>query len=163
VVIAAFALALLALADCGGEARQTEASAADVATFIEVLVPLIASSGCGHLTEAAREFQANSLGNVVDFQKAAQEFQRFADEAPTEIQDDLQAFADPYSDLAEAMQAADALDGVDVSKATPETLEKLQEVSATAGVLDAGVDRQEMQQATHHIVAWMRVNCTETR
>jgi hypothetical protein len=159
VVIVGFALALPALVSCGGETRETEASAADVAAFIEVLVPVLASSECADLAEAAQEFQAKTSGNV-DFQKSAEEFQRFAHEAPAEIQDDLQAFADPYSNWAKALEAIDATEDVDLTKPTPETLEKLQDVSAMAEALEARVDRQEMQQATKHIFAWMRGNCT---
>jgi ABC-type microcin C transport system duplicated ATPase subunit YejF len=159
VIIVALALPLLALSGCGGEARQTDASAADVAAFIEVLVPAIASSECADLAEAAQQFEANTSGKV-DFQKSAEEFQRFAHEAPAEIQDDLQAFADPYSNWAKALEATEVSEGLDVTKPTPKTLEKLQKVSAAADALEARIDRQEMQRATHHIFAWMRMNCT---
>ena len=142
-----------------GETQQSEASPADLAAFIEVLMPLIASRDCGDLTEAAHEFQTHMTENV-SFQKRAQKFQRFAHEAPLEIQDDLQTFADPYSKFASALDAVEALDGVDLAKPTPETLEKLQEGSAAGAVLETGVDRREMQQATHHVFAWMRIHCT---
>lgn len=162
VILVAFALALPALAGCGGEARQTKVSTADVAAFIQVLVPFIASSECGELSDAARALQRNTSSEV-DSQKGAEGFQRFADEAPDEIRGDLQAFADPYSNWGEALEAADALDGVDVTKPTPETLEKLQRASATGEALEVGADRHAMQKATHHLVAWMRVNCTAIR
>jgi hypothetical protein len=163
VLIVVFALALMVLAGCGGEGRQREASLADVAGFIQLLVPVIASSRCGDLTEAARELQTSTNANLGDFQKTAEAFQRFADGAPAEIQDDLQALAEPYSRMGEALNAADALEGVEVTKPTPETLKKLDDVTATADALDAGVDRKTMQQATNHIFAWIRVNCRQTR
>jgi hypothetical protein len=149
-VVLAFAVALSALAGCGGKAEETEATGGDVFGFIEFLVPIIELSKCTNLSGAAQEFETNTGGNL-DFQKEAKEFQRFVDVAPDEIQGDLQTFADAFSKWAEAVERAEALKGADPNP-TQETLKKLQGISAR-------VDRQELKRATHNIVVWMDENC----
>lgn len=124
-VVLAFAVALPALAGCGGKAEETEATGGDVYGFIEFLVPVIELSKCTNLSAAAREFERNTGGNL-DFQKEAKEFQRFVDAAPDDIQGDLQTFADAFSKWAEAVERAEALKGADLANPTQETLKKLQ-------------------------------------
>jgi hypothetical protein len=150
--VLAIVFALPALRGCGGETERTEATGADVATFVEVLVPLIANSNCANLSDAAREFQTNVDFDHLDFQKEAKAFQRFVDAAPAEIRDDFQTFADAYSKWAEAMKRVDELKDADLANPTPETLDNLDAATAE-------VDRHEMQQATHHIVAWLNKHC----
>lgn len=147
--VLALAIALPAVAGCGGE--KAEASGADVAGFVEVLVPLIASYNCPGLTEAAQEFETNTSGKL-DLQKDAKEFQRFVDAAPNAIQDDFQTFADAYSTWAVALARLEALEDADLANPSPEKLAKLRGLSV-------GVDRHELKQATHNIVAWLDQNC----
>jgi hypothetical protein len=150
-VVLACAVALSALAGCGGKAEETEATGGDVFAFIEFLVPVIEVSKCTNFSAAAQEFETNTGGNL-DFGKEAKEFQRFVGAAPDEIQGDLQTFADASSKWAEAVERAEALKGADLTNPTQETLKKLQGISAR-------VDRQELKQATHNIVVWMDENC----
>ena len=151
-VVLIFAVALPALAGCGGEAQAT---GGDVADFIEFLVPVIEYSKCPSLSAAAHEFETN-IRDSVDFQKEARAFQRFVDSAPDEIQRDLQTFADPYSKWAAAVERGGALKGADLANPTPENMRQLLDISQG---ISARVDRHELQQATHNIVAWMRENC----
>jgi hypothetical protein len=80
-VVLAFAVALSALAGCGGKAEENEATGGDVFGFIEFLVPVIELSKCTNLSAAAQEFETNTGGNL-DFRKEAKEFQRFVDAGP---------------------------------------------------------------------------------
>ena len=151
--LAVFALAgaLPSLRGCGSGTAPTEASGADVAAFVEILVPAIASSGCPKLSRAARQFEKNT-GVDVRFEKEAREFQRFVDAAPVEIRGDFQTFADAYSTWAKALARLDRLDYADPASPTPETLQDLQGISIR-------IDRRKLARATHHIVAWMDENC----
>jgi hypothetical protein len=150
-VVLAFAVALSALAGCGGKAQETDATGGDVFGFMEFLVPVIELSKCVDLSAAAQEFETNTRGNV-DLRREAKEFQRFVDVAPDEIRGDLQTFADAVSKWAEAVERAEGLKGADLANPTQETLKQLKGISAR-------VDRQELKQATHNVVVWMDENC----
>ena len=87
----------------------------------------ISIENCREFVQLASDFsQALSGTGDTDVQEAADAMQKFADEAPEDIQDDFQTLADAYSKI------ADALDGVDLSSGeTPprEAIAKLAQLS----------------------------------
>ena len=119
-----------------------------MAGYVEVLVLGIANSNCTNLSDAAQKFQTRSI----DFEERAKAFQRFVDASPVKIRGDLQTFADAYSKWAEAMKRFDALKDADFTNPSRETLQTLDDVTVE-------VDRNEMQQASKNVVAWMDENC----
>ena len=85
-----------------------------------------------------------------DLQAAADALQKYADEAPEEIQDDFQVLADAYSKLAEAFE------GVDMSSTeapSPEVLARISKVSSE-------IDTAKLTAASANISAWTTENCT---
>jgi cytoskeletal protein RodZ len=107
------------------------------------------SGSCKGLADATKNFSSDFTSGNVDFQKFADEFQQFADDAPSEIQGDLQTLADAYS------KYADALQGVDLTSTTPdpEALQKLQSLSNE-------IDPQKLSTASQNVAAWVTKNCS---
>jgi hypothetical protein len=108
-------------------------------------------------SENCREFlsfasaisSALSGSSDTDVQAAADAMQKFADEAPDEIEDDFRVLADAYEKI------ADALEGVDLSSDTPPA-----EAIAKLAQLSQEIDSAALAQASANISAWTQENCS---
>jgi hypothetical protein len=170
--LAALLVAALALvvAGCGGSSDEassdTDAVAVettttdtttteDTATTDDMATDTSSSTDIGALTGKCADLAGlgTKLASAMGGQDAGVEdvsklFDELADEVPDEIKADWQVLADNFGKIAEALK------GVDLTSGTPdpETLAKLQELSAT-------LDSQEVRQASAHIEAWVTQNC----
>lgn len=168
-MVFAVGLTALALAGCGGSDNAssntttetttttttettTGATTAATTTSESVSTPNFASGKCKDLATSAakigQEFSAAGAGNG-GIANAADEFQAFAKEVPSEIRGDVQTIADAISKYAEALK------GVDLGSGQTPSAADLQKIQSAL----AKLDQQKLQTAEQHIEAWTQKNC----
>jgi hypothetical protein len=135
------------------DTTETETTATDTETVTTTSPDLsfINNENCRQFVQFASDFsQALSGTGDTDIQAAADELQKFADEAPDEIKDDFETLAEYYSKI------ADALDGVDLSSGkTPSA-----DVIAKLAQLSQDIDTTKVTEASTNITNWTQENCT---
>jgi hypothetical protein len=105
------------------------------------------SSGeCQQFQQALTNFSAATSGTAsANLQKAADEFQKFADAAPSAIKSDVETLADVVKKYAAALKG--------VSPTSPEAAQKLQQLATQINV-------QKVTQASQNVTTWLQQNCT---
>ena len=120
-------------------------------TTTQSTTPAFAASGkCKDLAEKAQGFTQATSGANPDLQQAADAFQDFVKEVPSEIQDDVQTLADAFS------KYADALKGVDLQSGQTPSADQLAKLQQLAKDFDA----PKIQQASKNVQAWVTKNCS---
>ena len=165
----AVGVAGLALAGCGGggsnnassnttnettttTAAETTTGATTTTTSGSVTTPNFASGKCKSLAASAQkigqDFSAagGGTGNLSD---AANEFQAFVHEVPSEIRGDVQTIADAFTKYANALKGVDLGSGQTPSAAD---LAKIQNALKS-------FNQAKLQAAEAHIQAWTQKNC----
>jgi hypothetical protein len=156
----------IAGAGCGG--GDDEASATDETTITDTTTDdttdettteeetdtdgdgAFSSGECSELVAASaaisQAFAAQGQGDLGEVEEL---FDRFADQVPEELQDDVQVLSDAYSDYLAAL--ADA--GLEPGE-TPTAEEAGQLVQALSAI-----DAQAVQEAGEELTAWANANC----
>jgi hypothetical protein len=160
-IVVVLVLALVG-ASCGGD----DETAADTDTVVTETEGITAeetttdettddgsfdTSECSELIAAAASVSTAFSGTEAtdDAEETRAQFQEFADNAPDEIQDDLQVLVDAYE------LYADALADVDIQAGEVPDAAALQELQDAI----ASIDQAEVQEASANINAWTTANC----
>jgi hypothetical protein len=162
-IVVVLVLALLG-ASCGGDdetaadtdtvVTETEGITAEDTTTDETTDDddgSFATAECSELVAAAASVATAFSGTAAtdDADETQAQFEEFAENAPDEIQDDLQVLVDAYELYAEALADVDIQAG-EVPDA--EDLQELQDAIAS-------IDQAEVTEASENINAWTAANC----
>jgi hypothetical protein len=132
------------------DTEETETDATDTEETDTDLSGFASSENCREFLSFASSISAALSGTGdTDLQEAADAMQKFADEAPDEIQDDFQVLADAYEKIAEA------LEGVDLSSDTPPA-----DAIAKLAALSSELDTNALNEASQNISEWTQENCS---
>jgi hypothetical protein len=167
-VVVALGGFVLAAAGCGGgksttttQGASTETTTGTSETTTEAattttgttgaLGALLSSKNCRDLITSTTGFsQALAGTGGTDLDKAAELMKQFAAKTPAEIRPDFEVLAAAYSKYAEALKGVDLKSG---KAPSPEVIARLQKLSTE-------IDQAKLTQASQHIGAWVRKNCT---
>jgi hypothetical protein len=159
-IVVVLVLALVG-ASCGGDdetaadtdtvVTETEGITAEDTTTDDTDDGSFATSECSELIAAAASVSTAFSGTAAtdDVDATRDQFQEFADNAPDEIQDDLQVLVDAYE------LYADALADVDIQAGEVPDADDLQELQDAIG----SIDQAEVQEASSNINTWTTANC----
>jgi hypothetical protein len=159
-IVVVLVLALVG-ASCGGDdetaadtdtvVTETEGITAEDTTTDDTDDDGFATSECSELVAAAASVSTAFSGTAAtdDVDATRDQFQEFADNAPDEIQDDLQVLVDAYE------LYADALADVDIQAGEVPDADDLQELQDAIG----SIDQAEVQEASSNINTWTTANC----
>jgi hypothetical protein len=135
--------------DTTTEETDTDTSETDTTTSPDL--SFISNENCRQFVKFASDF-SNAMSGTgdTDIKEAADEMQKFADEAPDDIRDDFKTLADAYSKIADAMQ------GVDLSSGKTPSADVIAKLAQLANEIDSA----KVTQASLNISAWTTKNCT---
>jgi hypothetical protein len=171
IALVALAALTLAAAGCGGGGKNGSGTTAPPATTSTTATAtratttratttagstassfagIASAADCRSLVGLSEKFASAVGGSAdnVDTKKVSQLLQQFAEKAPSEVRPDFKVLADDYSKIADAV-------GNLKTGATPDaaTLGKLQKLATQ-------IDSAKLAQASQHITAWLRKNCS---
>lgn len=130
--VAAAAVLSLGVAACGGDDSDDEAS-------------------CEFLLGTDTDFSSALSGEDADFNDIADGFEKFADDAPDDLQDDIEVLAGAYREFADAVGDVDFGDPAVFSD--PEVQQRFAEAGAV-------FDRDDVVEANENFTKFAEENCS---